>query len=100
MILLANVAIENSSGFPILIGPGAAVWSSVPNQQLRSLSGTSMATPHITGLAALLLQHRPEMPIADLEKAILASCKRPTGISTLRGNKGVPDGVDALAALG
>ena len=38
--------------------------------------------------------------LKDLEKAIIASCKRPPGISTLRGNKGVPNGVDALAALG
>lgn len=84
---------------PVLIGPGAGIWSSVPTGQLRSLSGTSMATPHISGLAALLLQHRPDVAIADLEKAIITSCKRPDGISTLRGNKGVPNAVDALAAM-
>jgi subtilisin len=85
---------------PTLIGPGAGIWSSVPGSQLRSLSGTSMATPHIAGLAALLLQHRPETTADDLQKAIVTSCKRPPAISTLRGNNGVPDGVAALAAMG
>lgn len=95
-----QIAEEPKRYVPVIIGPGAGIWSSVPGAQLRSLSGTSMATPHISGLAALLLQHRPEMTIGDLEKAIVTSCKRPPGISTLRGNKGVPNGVDALAALG
>jgi subtilisin len=85
---------------PVVVGPGAGIWSSIPGATLRSLSGTSMAAPHITGLAALLLQHRPEASADDLEKAIVASCKRPAAISTLRGNNGVPNAVDALAALG
>jgi subtilisin family serine protease len=85
---------------PLVIGPGSGIWSSVPGAKLQSLSGTSMATPHITGLAALLLQHRSEATADDLEKAIVTSCKRPPAISTLRGNNGVPDAADALKALG
>jgi subtilisin len=84
---------------PAVIAPGAGIWSCVPGGQLRSLSGTSMAAPHVAGLAALLLQHRPQTRADDLEKAIIASCKRPLAISTLRGNNGVPDAVAALAAL-
>ncbi|MCG5248423.1 S8 family peptidase [Methylorubrum extorquens] len=84
---------------PTLIGPGAGVWSCVPGAAMRSLSGTSMAAPHVAGLAALLMQHRPEASIDAIQNAITGSCKRPAGISTLRGNKGVPDAVDALALL-
>lgn len=84
---------------PVVIGPGAGIWSSIPGDRLASLSGTSMAAPHVAGLAALLIQHRPEATVDDIEKAIIASCTRPTGISTLRGNKGVPDGVAAWASL-
>ena len=54
-----------------------------------------MVAPHIAGLAALLMQYRPEATIDQIEGAILASCNRPDTISTLRGNKGVPDGSKA-----
>jgi subtilisin len=84
---------------PTLIAPGAGIWSSAPGGGLKKLSGTSMAAPHIAGLAALLKQFRPEATGAQIQKAIIASCKRPSGISTLRGNKGVPDAMVAKSKL-
>ncbi|CAN5418725.1 hypothetical protein BH10PSE6_BH10PSE6_05000 [soil metagenome] len=84
---------------PTLIGPGTGIVSAAPNEKLKKLSGTSMAAPHISGLAALLKQYRPEVAMAEIEKVILASCTRPGGISTLRGNKGVPDAVVAKSKL-
>jgi subtilisin family serine protease len=84
---------------PVLIAPGVGLFSSVPGGGLRALSGTSMATPHIAGLAALLVQYRPDLPIQKIEEAIIASCKRPSAISSLRGNHGAPDALEAYGRL-
>lgn len=40
-------------------GPGVAVISTVPDKGFEPECGTSMAAPHITGLAALMVAHHP-----------------------------------------
>jgi subtilisin len=84
---------------PDLVAPGVGIVSAKPGGGYQEVDGTSMATPHVAGLAALLLQAKPNAKVSRVEKAILESCARPRGMSEERGGRGIPSAVKALAAL-
>jgi subtilisin len=84
---------------PSLVAPGVAILSSVPGGKYKIMDGTSMATPHVAGLAALLLQAKPTATATELEQAIVGSCTLPAGMPQARGSHGVPDAERAFAIL-
>lgn len=49
------------------LAPGKNIYSTFPNNQYKSLSGTSMAAPIVSGSAAFILAHLPEL---DAERLI------------------------------
>jgi len=46
---------------PDVVAPGQDIYSSVPNGNYDIKHGTSMAAPHVAGLAALLISAQPEL---------------------------------------
>lgn len=84
---------------PDLLAPGVDVVSAKPRGGYQAMDGTSMATPHVAGLAALLWQARPAASVARLEQAILRSCVLPPGASPARYGKGIPHGPTAMQFL-
>jgi len=56
-----------------LAAPGAAVYSTVPGNAYRSLSGTSMACPHVAGAAALIWSKNPSMNYKQVKSLLLDS---------------------------
>ena len=84
---------------PNLVAPGVDIISAVPGNRYKRMSGTSMATPHVAGLAALLFEAKPGATIDEVERAILKTCERPAGMTAERGGHGVPNAPRALAAL-
>lgn len=50
-----------------IAAPGSNIWSTDIGGGLRQLNGTSMATPHVSGVAALLKSVRPDATIEDLK---------------------------------
>ncbi len=62
---------------PDVTAPGVNVFSSVFDQDFAFFQGTSMATPHVAGSAALLLQLNPAWSPADVKSALVNTAKRP-----------------------
>ncbi len=77
--------------------PGVSVYSTLPNHSYGYLSGTSMATPHVTGTVALLLAEHPSWTYSQIIQQVLTSA---TPDSSLAG-KTVTGGIlNAAAAVG
>jgi subtilisin family serine protease len=63
---------SNYGPHSVLMGaPGVNIFSTLPGNNYGFLSGTSMATPHVTGSAALLCAANPNLTINQL-RALLA----------------------------
>lgn len=56
-----------------IFAPGVDIYSTVPESLYKENSGTSMAAPVVTGVAALVLSYYPELTAIQLKEVLLKS---------------------------
>lgn len=101
-----NIAFSSSRGpsdcdptkfKPNVVAPGVGVRVPLSGNLYATASGTSFATPHVSGLVALLRQKNPNATVDEIKEAILTS--------TNDLNRSLPDNtygwglIDCMAAL-
>ena len=79
-----------------IAAPGTNILSTVINGKYASYSGTSMATPHVAGVAALLLAKEPNLSGAQVKERLL---KTAVPKAALRGVVSTGGMVNAFHAL-
>jgi subtilisin family serine protease len=82
---------------PDLVAPGEKITAPVPDGGLLELDGTSMAAPHVSGAAALLLARHREL-IGDPARVKRVLCSSATDLGRTRDFQGAGL-VDTLRAL-
>lgn len=61
-----------------VFAPGVDILSTIPGNKYERDSGTSMAAPVVSGLAALIMDYYPNLTAADVKKIIMQSASRHT----------------------
>jgi serine protease AprX len=79
---------------PDLVAPGISITSTWKDNSFTSLSGTSMSTPHVSGVAALLLEADPSLK-PDGVKSILKSTALDLGLDDNTQGSGRVDAYEA-----
>ena len=69
------VAENHQYTVPDLVAPGEGVYSCVMGGGYEAWNGTSMATPIVSGIAALILEKHPDITVPDLIDELFETCK-------------------------
>ncbi|WP_420571179.1 S8 family peptidase [Kordia sp.] len=56
-----------------VFAPGSKIYSTFPENEYKSIGGTSMASPGVAGIAALILSQYPKLTAAQVKKIIMQS---------------------------
>lgn len=83
VLAVANMTIDGSlspssgRGSNLFVtAPGTAILSTIPGDKIQEKSGTSMACPHVAGLAALILERNPSLTAKKVREIIARNTKK------------------------
>lgn len=72
---------SNYSGKVVdLFAPGTDIYSTIPGGKYESMSGTSMASPEVTGCAAIIKGYFPDLDASGLKNILTSSVRKYEGL--------------------
>jgi subtilisin family serine protease len=80
--------------------PGVSIYSTVPGNRYAIYSGTSMATPFVSGVAALAWAADPNATVAEVRNAILDGVTKVAALNGKVASGGVLNAYNTLELLG
>jgi subtilisin family serine protease len=99
-----NDALASFSNFGVtsvdLAAPGVSILSTSPGSGYRLLQGTSMATPHVSGAAALVWSRHPSASAAGVRSLLLASTDPLASVAGQVATSGRLNAASAMCAPG
>ena len=102
------LGLSNFGSLVTVAAPGGNILSTVPRScptpstctdQYKPKSGTSMAAPHVTGLAGLVLSHHPNFSAVQIKNCILSAAQT-SGASVTGHNFKVINALEAVKCEG
>ena len=82
-----------------VFAPGSSIYSTYLNSTYAIMSGTSMATPHVTGLAALVMSMRNDLSGEGVKELIKANVQEKTAYEDIVSSGGLIDVAKTIQAL-
>jgi subtilisin family serine protease len=79
--------LANRGQYIAVAAPGVQILALAPSDSYTVATGTSIAAAHVSGVAALLLQHDPGLKPGDV-RSILAATAKPLGVADHRADFG------------
>jgi subtilisin family serine protease len=92
----SNIGVTNVD----LAAPGVSILSTSPGNGYRLLQGTSMATPHVSGAAALIWARHPSASAAAVKSLLLASVDPLASVAGRVATSGRLNAASAMCAPG
>ncbi|RLD73220.1 MAG: peptidase S8, partial [Bacteroidetes bacterium] len=56
-----------------IFAPGLEIYSTIPNNEYKSIQGTSMAAPEVAGVAALIRSYYPQLSASQVKHILMNS---------------------------
>ena len=82
ILVVGSIALDTNGGYrqsefsnlnPDVFAPGEDIYSTLPNNRFGALGGTSMAAPHVSGLATMIWGAKPDLHGNEVKDIILST---------------------------